>query len=218
MIGRSCGSVYLSIRSFLPIEMTSTKLGTGESALVAQERIQYRSASVQRPLCMKLRSKCISCLRNHTTYKNTVTEDHIKTYNFCRRRRRGRSISTAGALCFVILLDCTLTFSLTFVYLPFVERDISTLIWILGCYYLKILNSSLILAILIWHFLKIFVSTVSIFASCFFFFVLVHISGPYVSIRYGHSFIKKNSVYLFLSCYSMFTFKHVSIWRIFIEM
>jgi hypothetical protein len=44
---------------------------------------------------------------------------------------------TLGALCFVILLGCMLTFSLGLVCLPFVERDISTVIQILECYYLN---------------------------------------------------------------------------------
>jgi hypothetical protein len=43
----------------------------------------------------------------------------------------GPSILAVGALCFVVLLGCMLIFSLEFIYLPFVERDISTLIWIL---------------------------------------------------------------------------------------
>jgi hypothetical protein len=40
----------------------------------------------------------------------------------------GPSILTVGALCFVVLLGCMLKFSLAFLYLPFEERAISTLI------------------------------------------------------------------------------------------
>jgi hypothetical protein len=38
----------------------------------------------------------------------------------------GRSFLAVGALCFVVLLDCMLQFSLKVVQLPFVERDVST--------------------------------------------------------------------------------------------
>jgi hypothetical protein len=37
---------------------------------------------------------------------------------------------------FVIFLGCMLNISLEFVYVPFVERDTSTLIWILEFYYI----------------------------------------------------------------------------------
>jgi hypothetical protein len=47
----------------------------------------------------------------------------------------GPSILTVGALCFVVLLGCMLTFSLESVCLPFVKRDV---IWILECYYLDL--------------------------------------------------------------------------------
>jgi hypothetical protein len=48
----------------------------------------------------------------------------------------GPIIIAVGGLCFVVLLGCMLKFSLKFVYLPLVERDITTVIWILEFYYL----------------------------------------------------------------------------------
>jgi hypothetical protein len=48
----------------------------------------------------------------------------------------GPSILTVGAPRFVFFLGSMLTFFLELVCLPFVERDISTVIWILEFYYL----------------------------------------------------------------------------------
>jgi hypothetical protein len=49
----------------------------------------------------------------------------------------GPTTVNASTLCFVVLLSCTLKFSLEFVYLPFVERDVSIVIWILEFYRLN---------------------------------------------------------------------------------
>jgi hypothetical protein len=46
------------------------------------------------------------------------------------------TILTAGALGFFDVLGCMLKFSLESACLPFLEHDISTMIWILECYYL----------------------------------------------------------------------------------
>lgn len=48
----------------------------------------------------------------------------------------GPIIIAVGGLCFVLYLGCKLKFSLKFVCLPLVERDITTVIWILEFYYL----------------------------------------------------------------------------------
>jgi hypothetical protein len=48
----------------------------------------------------------------------------------------GPSILTVGALCFVVLVGHVYTFSLEFIYLPFVERGISNVIWIFKFYFL----------------------------------------------------------------------------------
>jgi hypothetical protein len=44
-------------------------------------------------------------------------------------------ILAAGALRFVVLLGCMLKCCSELVRFPFVERGISTVIWILGCYH-----------------------------------------------------------------------------------
>jgi hypothetical protein len=54
-------------------------------------------------------------------------------------------------LCFIVLLGCMLKFPLEFFHFTFVERDISTVIRILECYYWN--KKILILVFLIWSFL-----------------------------------------------------------------
>jgi hypothetical protein len=50
----------------------------------------------------------------------------------------GPSVVTVGAVCFVVLLSCMLTFSSEFVCRSLVERDISAVFWILECYYFHV--------------------------------------------------------------------------------
>jgi hypothetical protein len=47
------------------------------------------------------------------------------------KRMLGPLNLTIGALGLIVLLGCMLKFSLESVYLPFIERAISTMIWIL---------------------------------------------------------------------------------------
>jgi hypothetical protein len=42
------------------------------------------------------------------------------------------SLSIVDALCFVVLLDCMLKLSLEFFYLPFSERQVSTVFYVLN--------------------------------------------------------------------------------------
>jgi hypothetical protein len=66
-----------------------------------------------------------------------------------------RSILISGALCLVVLLSRMVKFSSKFIYLPFVEHDISITIQILEFYCLGQEYSvlPLILVVLIWSFL-----------------------------------------------------------------
>jgi hypothetical protein len=48
----------------------------------------------------------------------------------------GPSILTVNALCFIFLFGCMLKFSVEFLCVKFIERGISTVIWILEFHYL----------------------------------------------------------------------------------
>lgn len=55
----------------------------------------------------------------------------------------GPTILTVAVLYFVVLFGCALEFSLEFVRLPFVERGVSTVIWISELHYLHLKSSVL---------------------------------------------------------------------------